>query len=318
MAMISDQAATKRSQGQYFTMGNPFSLDPFSKWANKIGLSNHNILEPFAGANNIIKSLQSLGLVRNFVSFDISPADCDVTYRDSIKSFPEGYQVCITNPPWLARNSATRRKLPFPLTPYDDLYKHCLSLCLQHCDYIAALVPASFLHSNLFRDRLSTYILLHDEGTFNDTKNPVCLALFDKEASYETSIYYDNRFIGNLRSLEKHIPALNRGSTIKFNDARGQLGLVAIDSSKEPTIRFCEVAEIKQYPVKVSARFFVRIGCDIGNISAAVVKLNERLDNFRNETCDLFFTPFKGIRRDGNYRRRMSFELARRFISSNA
>ena len=314
--MVLDLASTKRSKGQYYTLGNPFSLDPFIKWANKIGLPNHRILEPFAGANYIIKPLQSLDMCRYFDSFDISPADSEVNNRDTIKSFPEGYQVCVTNPPWLAKNSATRRKLPFPLTPYDDLYKHCLSLCLQHCDYVAALVPASFLHSNLFRDRLSTYILLHNESTFNDTENPVCLALFDKAASYDTSIYYDNNFIGDLRSLEKHIPTLLSGSIIKFNDPHGNLGLVTFDSSKEPTIRFCDVEELKQYPVKVSSRFFVRIGCNIGNIPSAVVTLNKRIYRFRYETSDLFLTPFKGIRRDGYYRRRMSFEIARRFIST--
>lgn len=316
MELVSGEVSTKRSKGQYYTLGNPFSLDPFMKWANKIGLSKHRILEPFAGANYIIKSLQSLEICRNFDSFDISPAAREVTCRDTIKSFPEGYRVCVTNPPWLAKNSATRRKLPFPLTPYDDLYKHCLSLCLQHCDYVAALVPASFLHSNLFRDRLSRYILLHNESTFNDTENPVCLALFGKEASYETSIYYDNSFIGNLRSLEKHIPALHSGSAIKFNDPHGNLGLVTFDNSVEPTIRFCDVEELGQYPVKVSSRFFVRIGCNIGNIPSAVTKLNDSVARFRSETCDLFLTPFKGLRRDGFYRRRMSFEMARRFISA--
>ena len=315
--MDTGQAITKRSKGQYYTRGNPFSLVPFKNWAKKIGLSKRTVLEPFAGANHIVKSLQSLGICRHFSSFDISPAEINVKFRDTIKSFPVGYDACITNPPWLAKNSATRRRLPFPLTPYDDLYKHCLSLCLQHCDYVAALVPASFLHSNLFRDRLSTYILLHNESIFNDTENPVCLALFDKEAGYETRIYYDNNFLGNLRSLEKHIPVLQQsGSLIRFNDPLGNLGLVTFDSIVAPTIRFCAVGELNKYPVKVSSRFFVRIGCCIDDIPSAITKLNNKVDTFRKETGDLFLTPFKGMRKDGFYRRRMSFELARRFIGT--
>ena len=316
MEKVVEKDLTKRTKGQYYTLGNPFSLAPFIEWANSIGLSSRKILEPFAGANHIIRSLQSIGLCNHSDSFDIAPADVGVVQQNTIVSFPKGYDVCITNPPWLAKNSATRLKLSFPDSPYDDLYKHCLCLCLQHCNYVAALIPASYLHSNLFRRRLSRYILLHSESIFNDTDNPVCLALFDKDDVEDTCIYYDNKFIGNLSSLETHLPIPWKECKITFNDPLGKLGLVTFDNIREPSIKFCNVEEIHHYPVKHSSRYFVRIECGIENIPAAVSTLNGKINTFRNETCDLFLTPFKGIRKDGFYRRRMSFELAKRFIGS--
>lgn len=312
--MVSERTTIKRSMGQYFTVGNPFSLEPFKQWAKKIKLSQRKILEPFAGANYIIRSLELLGLCNQYDSFDVVPRGKDVNYRDTIASFPEGYEVCVTNPPWLAKNSAAKLGFPFPKTRYDDLYKYSLSLCLQHCSYVATLIPASYLQSEMFRQRLSTYILLHDKSIFKDTQNPVCLALFDKEPVKDTSIYYDNQFIGKLGALESHIPPQHIGRVVKFNDPLGNLGLVTFDCTSEPSIKFCTVDEIKHHPIKVSSRFFVRITCDVEDVSLAISNLNERIEMFRKDTSDLFLTPFKGLRKDGLYRRRMSFEMARRFI----
>lgn len=309
---------TKRANGQFYTLGNPFSLDPFRDWAKKAGLPNRNILEPFAGANYIIKSLQSLSLCDQFTSYDISPADRHVRYRDTIDSFPQGYSVCVTNPPWLAKNSASRRALPYPATIHDDLYKHCLELCLKNCAYVAAIIPASYLKSGLFRERLSSYILLHDEGMFNDTSNPVCLALFEEQETSDVGIYYDNEFIGRLQDLENKIPKPVKCKTVRFNDPSGNLGFISFDNTKEPSIKFCEIDEIKKHPVKVSSRFFsrIRISADSDSIPCLVKLLNKRIDQFRVETKDIFLTPFKGLRKDGYYRRRMDFTLARKFIDA--
>ncbi len=307
---------SKRAHGQYFTVNkNPFQLTPFIEWATEIGLSDRTILEPFAGANHIIRSLQELDLCNDFVSYDIDPSDSQVKVRDTVKSFPKGVDVCITNPPWLARNSATRRKLPYPDCPYDDLYKLCLKLCLTHCKYVAALIPASYLQSNLFRERLRTYILLHDV-LFNDTENPVCLALFGGEQSSPTKIYYDEKFIGNLTELQAKIPTPKTRKPIKFNDPNGKLGFLSFDNTRHRSIRFCDAAEIESYEIKVSSRFITRISGDFGNIPELIPKLNQSIDQYRDETSDLFLTPFKGIRSDGQYRRRMFFSQARTFINS--
>jgi hypothetical protein len=104
----------KRELGQYYTVGNPFSLKPFQKWVRESNAKNEVVLEPFAGANNIIALLHRLNYAKYFKSYDIVPNSNDVIYRNSLEDFPVGYKVCITNPPWLAKNSATRRDLFFP------------------------------------------------------------------------------------------------------------------------------------------------------------------------------------------------------------
>ena len=305
---------SKRTHGRYFTVSNnPFKLPGFVEWATRIGLPKRKVLEPFAGANHIVRSLQELDLCYDFQSYDINPSCNEVKLRDTIQSFPKGFDVCITNPPWLAKNSATRRRLPYPTCQYDDLYKHCLELCLNNCQFVAAVIPASYLQSGLFQERLQTFILLHDI-IFKETENPVCLALFGNEPCEDTDIYYDERYIGRLTELSLKIPRPITKRNIRFNDPKGELGFISFDNTRCRSIRFCSADEIDDYEIKASSRFITRIGGEFEEVTSLIPKLNQRIDRFRDETYDLFLTPFKGIREDGEYRRRMFFSQARQFI----
>ncbi len=64
-------------------------------------------MEPFAGSNNLIKMLQKIGFCNDFKSFDLmtfEPQNEDVKKLYTLSNFPQG----ITNPLYLAHNSATR------------------------------------------------------------------------------------------------------------------------------------------------------------------------------------------------------------------
>ena len=307
----------KRQDGRYYTEGNPFVLKPFHTWADSIDLKKEKILEPFAGANNIIRALQAQGYADLFTSFDIVPADSKVSKLDTIANFPKGFNVCVTNPPWLAKNSAHRRGLDYPETTYDDLYKHALSICLENCPNVAALIPATFLQSELFLDRLDSVIFLHDKGMFSDTENPVCLALF-KKVSSNVQIFYDNTYAGTLNQLKSHLPQVKTEMELTFNDPKGKLGFVAFDNTQRPSIRFCEGKELEDYNIIHTSRMITRIGGDFGNVHDIIGYLNNQISNFREATHDVFLTPFKGLRKDGMYRRRMDYRLARDFITSYA
>lgn len=304
---------TKRADGRYYTEGSPFHLTAFQNWAADNNLSQKKILEPFAGSNNLIEMLKAMDMCSEYASYDIKPTAKEVQTRDTINSFPKDFDICVTNPPWLARNSATRRGISFPNCQFDDLYKHCLSLCLANCKAVAAIVPASFLQSGLFRDRLQKYILIHDT-IFSDTENPVCLALFG-EISKEIKIYYDENYLGNLNELEQCLPKNKNACAVKFNDPNGNLGFISFDNTKEPSIKFCNADEIADYEIKQSSRFITRISGKFGDVDELANNLNKKIKQFRKETKDVFLTPFKGIRDDGLYRRRMDFALARRFIN---
>ena len=315
--MLISPSKNKKTFGKYYTQGNPFILSPFKKWAEHIHLKEKKIVEPFAGSNNIIKLLQKDNFANNFISYDINPTDKFVKKRDTIKNFPLGFDIVITNPPWLAKNSANRQKLFFPQTKYDDLYKYCLDLCLKNCKYVAAIIPATFLQSGIFRERLATFIMLHNKNMFFDTENPVALALFEPTAN-TTKIYYDNIFIGNLNKLKKYLPQPKNSIEIKFNDSKGQLGFIAFDNTKEPSIRFCKGEELMKYKIKHTTRMITKIKVPFSSseLTPLIFKLNKNIQEFRKQTKDVFLTPFKGLRKDGMYRRRMEYSLARNFLQT--
>jgi len=304
----------KRELGQYFTAYNPFKNDGFLQWSRECNLQNNLILEPFAGSNNLIKMLQEMNLCNQFVSYDIEPCGFDVSFRDTLNDFPKNFDICITNPPYLAQNSAKRRDLEYPTTNYDDLYKFSLDQCLQNCKYVGAIIPASFLNSNLFRDRLSHYILLNNQ-MFSDTQHPVCLALF-KQKSNDVQIYEDKKYLGLLSEFQKKIPQEEKAIEMKFNDKEGQLGFIAIDNTIEPSIRFCKGSEINSNKVSFSSRSITRISIDYSCVDKLILNLNEAIANFRSETYDIFLTPFKGLRKDNKYRRRLDYSLARSLINN--
>lgn len=67
----------KRERGQFFTVSNPFKVNPFYNWYESIPLdvSKEVLLEPFAGSNNIIQMIKSLNLPqpKGWASYDIDP-----------------------------------------------------------------------------------------------------------------------------------------------------------------------------------------------------------------------------------------------------
>lgn len=154
-------AARKRQYGAYYTKQSSFELKPFRDWARSAGLDDCTVLEPFAGANDIVRMLRDSGARSRFACYDVAGgvgagrhADDGVRVRrqDTLESFPTGYRVCVTNPPRLARNSARRRGLEFRAPcRYDDVYKYALELALANCDYVAFIIPATFLRSCLLR-----------------------------------------------------------------------------------------------------------------------------------------------------------------------
>lgn len=301
----------KRQLGQYFTSGNPFRHSVFKSWAKGAGLPNVSILEPFAGANNIIKMLAGVGLCNKFISYDIAPAEKGVKFRDTLGKFPVGHSVCVTNPPWLAKNSATVRHLPFPDCSHDDIYKFALEKCLENCEYVAALVPESFITANLFQDRLKSFVSL-TKGMFEDTNHPVGLAMFSPKKTDDVVIWSGNKRIGSLSSLRAipPVPIIN-GRKVEFNRPDGNVGLIALDNTFEASIRFCDVSELKDYEVKPTGRHITKIMVE-GKVR--IEEWNNILNDVRKKTHDVLMTSYKGIRRDGMYRRRCDWALARGIV----
>jgi len=310
----------KRGFGQYDTTRNPFSHSAFVAWAAAAGLPKAPLLEPFAGANNLVRMLQAEGLVETAVSFDLDPRSSDVAIRDTLSDFPTGFGVVVTNPPWLARNSASRRGLAFPATGYDDLYKHALAICLDNVRWLAAIVPESFVTTGLFRPRLRDVISL-PEPMFDDTEHPVCLALWG-EGPGEGKLWSGATCLGQLSKIEALRPASPKNFSLDFNSPSGRVGLRALDDTRGASIRFCRGAEIASVEVKHSSRALTRIsgggldGMEERYLDAVILEANAILSAYRAGTQDALMTSFKGLRADGKYRRRLDFATARAILET--
>lgn len=301
----------KRQRGQFYTVNNPFAHRAFRQWARLASLPISTILEPFAGCNSLIDHLKKMKLCGNYTAFDIEPTATSVKKRNTLRRFPRGYDVCITNPPWLAKNSATGRGLAFPDTPYDDLYKFSVARCLEHCGYLAALVPESFIRSGLFHDRLYSFISL-TKPIFADTTHPVGLALFLPKATPHIIVYSGSKRVGRLADIEKRRPHANGKRKVIFNAPNGDLGLIAVDDTHGASIRFCHPREIEDYEIGNTSRYITRLVV-VGE-SVSIGALNDALHKFREVTCDVLMTPYRGLRKDGKYRRRLDWNLARGLV----
>lgn len=320
---------SKKSKGQFYTTTNPFHNQLFIKWFNSIPMAvkeERPFLEPFAGANNIVQMMLDLSHKNKWECFDIDPnPDAKTPFvvlrRDTLQDFPSGYRIAITNPPYLAKNSATRDGLAFPDCEFDDLYKFALGVMLGKVDYVAAIVPESFVTSSLFHDRLYGIATLTCR-MFDDTECPVCLALFvpkGTKTQEDDFVYYKgNSEVGTYKALKKAVPLQAMTSNPwKFNKPDGEIGLYAVDGTKSKSIRFVKGSEIPSTQIKTSSRSVTKIGGLPKGLSAdeVIKEANIILRSFRSTTEDVFLTSFKGLREDGDYRRRLDFSMARQVLN---
>ena len=329
----------KKQNGQFFTITNPFFVSPFYKWFELIPAEKRQvILEPFAGSNNIVKLINELNVggrsKKNFKCYDIDTSyenrcpEYQIEYRDTIKNYPTGYDVAITNPPYLAKNSATRNDFAFPDTTYDDLYKLCLEIMLTNTDFVAAIIPESFITSGLFINRLYCVVSLTCK-MFDDTECPVCLSLFVDEDtkvklikdSNDFLIYRMNNKIGFYSSIKKKADKILKSKeqyNWKFNCKQGAVGIQCIDNTKKPTIEFVLGETIDEEKIKVSSRSLTRVDGlpnDI-DITQFIRMCNQILFEYRMATNDICLTSFKGLRDDEMYRRRLDFKTAKMIMNA--
>lgn len=315
----------KKLQGQFFTISNPFNNNLFFEWVDNIeNFSKQKLLEPFAGSNNIVNMIESLGFYNEWECFDIAKHTSNnkkypIIIQDVLENYPQGFNIAITNPPYLARNSATRSNLPFPNTKYDDIYKLSLDVMLNNNQYVAAIIPESFLTQNIFHDRLYGVISLTDK-MFDDTECPVCLALFNPPkllTENNFKIYIENEFIGNYQDIKQSLKNPSYNLDFDFNNPNGEVGLFAVDNTKNSSIKFVMGKDIPSSKVKYTSRSITRIKINNDNIdiNELIAKSNKILQEHRASSNDLFLTAFKGLRDDGRYRRRLDYKNAKRILN---
>lgn len=311
----------QRCKGKYYTQYNPFTHCLFRQWHDLLP-KDCKVLEPFAGACNIPLLIQKAGFAHDWDCYDVErvkDAPYKVVKRDTISKFPKA-KICITNPPFLAKNSASRQRLDFPQIPnkYKDLYQLCLELMLKNCQYVAAIVPESFISSQLFQQRLFGIVSLIENAICEDTDIPLCLALFIPQHTDDFTLYIGEKHIGTYNELKKYDLSEYQDGGIDwhFNSPNGSVGIRCTDSHTA-TIEFIDGLNIKSEDVIHSSRAITRVDGLPTNIDCRLFirECNRVLTHYREFTHDVFLTPFKGLRNGNVYRRRLDFQTARRIMN---
>lgn len=282
----------KQLRGQYFTTTNPFVGEAFDLW-NSLRPKNVPVIEPFAGAGNLFDYLPN----EQWEGYDLEPQLESIKQRDTLKDFPGHYEVAITNPPYLAKNSVKRRGGDI-FFKYEDLYLDCLEVMLEHCDFVAAIIPSTFIGTGKFQHRLMAWDKL-DYNLFSDTDCPAGVAYFIPERA-------NTKFYVNGKKITPH--TLTKGETkVRFNVADGNYVLTAIDTTKAERISIAPVDDSfdRDKYLKNTSRNYVLFHADRELDCDAV---NAAITEWRAQTNDFYLTSFKSLMKSGKYRKRLSFK----------
>lgn len=279
--------------------------------------------DPFAGGGDLLKaSIEKLGFIET-KGLDIDDSlSWDV--NDSLESIPTIQNgIIITNPPYIAKQSASRKKIDlskyFDLSPYDDVYLIALDKMLLAQKNVVAIIPESFVNSKYKQKKLISSITILEENPFEDTENPVCVVCFDSVSKEldKVKVYKNETLINSLQGINSIRIEPNNKVKIKFNTLTGWLGLRAIDSTDDKTFIKFDYKDSFDYDwenkIKVSSRHFSLIDIDLpSNLKSDFIKeCNSRIKDLRIATSDIMLTPFKGNTKSGIRRRRLDFRLAR-------
>ncbi len=283
------------------------------------------VYDPFAGQGHLLQVAKNLGF-KKIIGLDIDK-NLKWQINDSLISIPKiKNSIIITNPPYLAKQSATRKKLTlskyFNTSIYNDIYLIALEKMLENHKYVVAIIPESFINSNFLRKDVLNSITILEENPFTDTENPVCVVCFDgiSKNLNNIKIYKNNIYINNLEEINKIRLIPSNTVKIKFNDLTGWLGLRAIDSTNDKTFIHFDFKENFKYDwknkIKSTSRHFSLINIDIENNKKQLFidKSNQLLNEIRIKSQDILLTPFKGNTKKGKRRRRLDFNLARAIL----
>jgi hypothetical protein len=305
---------SKRELGSYYTKGNPFVYRAFREWFQPTG----TILEPFAGDGQIPRLVREAGFRARWARYDVDETLADVVHQDTLDDFPQGFQTTITNPPYLSYHFARRKKLPVSkayFAGYTSLYFRAIEEALESCERVAMIIPESFLTSGRFRERLCHFVSL-PEDMFDDTEMPTALVLWGDAPTDDFLVWRQDELLGQYNKLAAGLKPTPCASRIRFNVANGQIGLRAIDNTREASIAFCPPEEIAAEKIKPSARLVSRIHIKkLRDPDRVIKEANRELHAWREQTEDVLLTAFKGVREDGRFRRRLDFGNARALLS---
>ncbi|MDP2876879.1 MAG: hypothetical protein Q8O00_11890 [Holophaga sp.] len=314
--------AAKTSGGQFYTTQEHWLTDPVVAFIQTALNHSPGFLDPFAGEGHLLEACAAR-FQRPIAGLDLHAASWPT--NDSLRQIPATASVIITNPPYLAKHSASRKGVAATVAAYygesglDDLYQIALHHCLKAARYTVAIIPETFLNSVFPKHNLDLVSVL-EKNPFDDTENPVCVACFDTQATdgeQTARAFMGNNFCGTLGDIFALRRTVPRDSRIRFNNPRGEIALRAVDSTDPAAPIGFLLAEAFAYGrenIKVSSRLLTYLsiqGLPRERRPELVAVVNRRLAELREASHDLVLSPFKGNNREGRRRRRLDYALAR-------
>jgi len=325
----------KQNLGQFNTK-NDVWLRPHIK--EFIADSGHkSIMDPFAGAGDLLFAVNDLSW-ENVYGYDIDP-ELGWPVNDGLEGVPHHEDtMVVTNPPYLAKNSAKRNNFSgyeyFKDNDYEDLYQLAIHRVLAVYDKAVFIIPETYFQNGIFTSYLQSHTII-EENPFTDTDCPICVACFHTTndfmaiAGNNYDVYKNDEFLFNKNTLEdilwdfnfnRHgnyawsVPPYN----ITFNDPYGNLGLRGVDGiDKNDRIRFCRPEDLDYdlNNIKESSRAITLIDVEGLKISDNFIeKANILLQTLRHRTHDVVLSPFKNNNKLGHRRRRLDFKWARKIL----
>ena len=338
---------SKRNLGQYFTRDDVWLRPHIVEHLRSLHARYTTCLDPFAGDGHLLNVAASLGF--GVVGHDVDGAICAANGwgepNDSILHVPRHADAFVlTNPPYLAKNSAKRMDAPaqsyfrsgavLALTnehtsTLDDLFKLAIEQTLAQYDDSVWIVPESVVqdmeHLPHWKARLHSLTVLED-NPFTDTEHPVCVLVFSaSQASGE--LWKNDTRLGTYQDVWGRHNATRSAPrdviAMQFNSPTGNLGYRAVDGTKADgsmRIRFCLGDELgyDRRQIKVSSRHLTYIDVDLEGeeLVAVIEEANRQIEAYRAATHDVFLTAFMGNTKAGVRRRRMDYFLARRLFNA--
>ena len=339
---------TKRDLGQYFTQDAVWLRPHIKTHLQSLRTAYASCVDPFAGDGHLLALARDMGF--ETYGHDIDPDRCLVngwgapndSIRDVIR-YEDGF--VLTNPPYLAKNSAKRIQSPMvdyfspgfvpqvepkKLNVLDDLFKLAIERTLQVYDDSIWIVPESGIQdlNQLpgWKAMLHSITIL-EANPFLDTEHPVCVMVFSKSNPLQ-QVWKNDTMLGTFDALSQiHLQALSGPSSavqMTFNDPHGTLGYRAVDGTKEDDsmrIKFCRGENLgyDRDRIKVSSRHLTYISTPVPEsmLDRVIAEANRRIETYRNVTHDVFLTAFMGNTKDGRRRRRLDYHLSRRIFNAS-
>ncbi|MCQ2299888.1 MAG: hypothetical protein MJZ81_07190 [Bacteroidales bacterium] len=326
-AVLDGEARKKKTLGQFFTKGSCW-LQP--QVADFIRNSKcHIAYDPFSGRGSLFASVtNAVSSIMDTTGLDIDPSQ-GWPVNDSLIKIPhKSGAIIITNPPYISKYSASRKRLAdglkkyFDLTEYDDVYLIALERMLEAQKNVVAIIPETFINSPFKKKNLLNSITILEENPFTDTETPVVVVCFDscRKPFSKIRIFKGSEYTCTLQDVEDCRLVPENSVRMKFNDLDGWLGVRCVDSTNPSDMLRFDFKENIDYNwekgIKVSSRLLTLVSVDVphNKRQAFVDTCNAILNDVRERSHDVMLSPFKGNMKNGVRRRRLDFQTCRAII----